>query len=606
MVASPATTTTTTLAPAAPTLSYSLQTAVFVYSDVNSSLSLDITPLTPTVIGAATGFAISPNLTTNTGLSFNATSGIISGKATLTSAATVYTVTVTGAAGSSTTSISIRTGPGFLVNSNLDTSDSSTADNICATAASVCTLRAAIVQVNAMSTAISRLIVVPAQTTTLGSQLDVTNKVEIVGASAATSIVSANGGAYVAFTVLGATSIAIISNLSIENSATGGILVGSSGNLSLKNSIVQNHAGFGGIYAGNPSTATIDSSNFFNNAAGIGGGIQCYVNTVCNITNSTFTGNTASNSGGAIANFGAMTIQSSYIGNNNVLSGGSQGGAIYVHSVASLTSIVNSTIYGNSSWLGGAIGAESLTSIVNSTIANNVTTYYSGASSNLYGGFSLKNSILYNNRNVNGALGSCSGSAGIVTAGNNLSDTSLADCNLNGAGDLVSTNALLSLPADNGGPNFTMALAAGSPAINAGSSSGAPAVDQRGVVRSGLYDSGAFEGVGTSAAMDIIPPATNATALGWTTASPSATLSNTATWTVSNSIDVVNQKFQLYSGAGCTNPVWIQPANIGSATTNTYTFSGTNLTTYSYRILSFDSVGNFNQSACSTDLYISL
>jgi hypothetical protein len=45
--------------------------------------------------------------------------------------------------------------------------------------------------------------------------------------------------------------------------------------------------------------------------------------------------------------------------------------------------------------------------------------------------------------------------------------------------------------ADNGGPTETMALAAGSPAIDVGTS--CPDTDQRGMPRNGPCDAGAFE-----------------------------------------------------------------------------------------------------------------
>jgi hypothetical protein len=65
-------------------------------------------------------------------------------------------------------------------------------------------------------------------------------------------------------------------------------------------------------------------------------------------------------------------------------------------------------------------------------------------------------------------------------------------------GNIVGTSAhpinpLLGTLANNGGPTETMALLAGSPCLNAGTSSGAPAADQRGVARDTPPDIGAFE-----------------------------------------------------------------------------------------------------------------
>jgi hypothetical protein len=47
--------------------------------------------------------------------------------------------------------------------------------------------------------------------------------------------------------------------------------------------------------------------------------------------------------------------------------------------------------------------------------------------------------------------------------------------------------------ANNGGPTQTMALLPGSPCLHAGTSTGAPATDQRGVARDTPPDIGAFE-----------------------------------------------------------------------------------------------------------------
>ena len=57
----------------------------------------------------------------------------------------------------------------------------------------------------------------------------------------------------------------------------------------------------------------------------------------------------------------------------------------------------------------------------------------------------------------------------------------------------VFADALLATLADNGGPTRTMALQTGSPAIDAGTLTGAAATDQRGLPRVGAVDIGAFE-----------------------------------------------------------------------------------------------------------------
>jgi hypothetical protein len=58
-----------------------------------------------------------------------------------------------------------------------------------------------------------------------------------------------------------------------------------------------------------------------------------------------------------------------------------------------------------------------------------------------------------------------------------------SSCRFNQVGDLQNTNPQLGPLADNGGPTQTMSPLIGSPAIDAGTDSGCPATDQRGVAR---------------------------------------------------------------------------------------------------------------------------
>jgi len=66
---------------------------------------------------------------------------------------------------------------------------------------------------------------------------------------------------------------------------------------------------------------------------------------------------------------------------------------------------------------------------------------------------------------------------------------------LNGTGNLTGNQPSLNLAAlaDNGGPTETCALLGGSVAINAGTDTGAPTIDQRGYDRISPYDIGAYE-----------------------------------------------------------------------------------------------------------------
>jgi hypothetical protein len=85
----------------------------------------------------------------------------------------------------------------------------------------------------------------------------------------------------------------------------------------------------------------------------------------------------------------------------------------------------------------------------------------------------------------------CSGP--VTDGGHNLSSD--GTCNFTNVGSLNNTDAKIGTLDSNGGPTLTMALLPGSPAIDAGNTSLAPATDQRGFPRpAGLAaDIGAFE-----------------------------------------------------------------------------------------------------------------
>jgi hypothetical protein len=69
----------------------------------------------------------------------------------------------------------------------------------------------------------------------------------------------------------------------------------------------------------------------------------------------------------------------------------------------------------------------------------------------------------------------------VVSAGYNLEDG--VYCNFTAVGDRAQTNPKLGPLQLNGGSTTTHALLAGSPAIDAGTNVGCPAIDQRGIIR---------------------------------------------------------------------------------------------------------------------------
>jgi beta-glucanase (GH16 family) len=230
--------------------------------------------------------------------------------------------------------------------------------------------------------------------------------------------------------------------------------------------------GGGGIYNGDGATLNlIDSSVVNNTAAWSGGGVYSFFNTDTTIVRSTISGNVSNDVGGAIRSLGNMTI-------------------------------TNSTISGNTAtgWHGGAIfQTDGDITITNSTIANNIgpvwapSTFFIGQ---FGGGFvptlTLVNTIITGNqwyaceKFASGTVGN------VVSGGHNLVQDD--SCNPD-ASDQIIGDALIGPLADNGGPTWTHALLAGSPAIDAADAAVCPATDQRGVARpqGAGCDTGAYE-----------------------------------------------------------------------------------------------------------------
>jgi hypothetical protein len=207
-----------------------------------------------------------------------------------------------------------------------------------------------------------------------------------------------------------------------------------------------------------------------NNADGAGiGSVAGAVNAgEMTVRNSTFQGNTTINAGaggsaGAIVQVGALLVVNSTFTGNRVTGAGDAGGAIL--NFSPLTTIVNSTIAGNvvAQGAGGILSDDDL---------------------------GLANSILAGNL-VATAANDCVGA--LTSRGYTLVGTT-DRCALTGAtGDVTGANPLLGPLGANGGPTPTMALLAGSPAIDAGDPTDAPATDADGKARNGRADAGAYE-----------------------------------------------------------------------------------------------------------------
>ena len=262
---------------------------------------------------------------------------------------------------------------------------------------------------------------------------------------------------------------------------------------------------------------TISGFTIRNGHAGTtGGGIDNENNATLTITNCTINGNSAG-LGGGIFNGGMLTIGSSTFSGNSA----SEGGSTYNSGGGTLT-ITNSTVSGNTAPVaGGGIFNLGAAAITNSTV--------SGNSSGLGGGILNSGTLQMGDTVLNmGAAGSNISNSGTVTSlGYNLSSDDGAGV-LTGPGDQININPLLGLLQNNGGPTFTHALLAGSPAIDGGDPNFTPPpfFDQRGAgfdrVVNGRIDKGSFEVQG--------PPSTptpSPTPTSTPTATPTSTLTPT-------------------------------------------------------------------------------
>ena len=246
------------------------------------------------------------------------------------------------------------------------------------------------------------------------------------------------------------------------------------------------HAFGGGIYFGGGSLRVTDSTLADNSAiggratrgtgqrpgSGFGGGI--YSTGSVSLLNCTLAGNQASSGQGS----------------TDFVTGGGYGGGL--HQSGGLAELVHVTLAGNGAFGstptaprdgGGIWTAPGMTRLANTLLAN------SPVGSNTFGV--------------------------LIDGGGNLSSD--GSCNFTAPGSLNNTDPILGPLADYGGPTPTMALLAGSPAIDVGLPANCVATDQRGVARpfGAACDIGAFESAAPYTILGrltgYVPPAGTAT-----------------------------------------------------------------------------------------------
>lgn len=407
----------------------------------------------------------------------------------------------------------------FVVNTNVDTVDASPGDGSALDGAGNTSLRAAIMEANALAG--TDTIELPAGTYDLAiagtgedaaarGDLDITGNLTIVGADRATTIIDANRIDRVFAVARNATvefrSLTITGGQAINDSTLGGqdrgggMLIDFFSNVAIVDTLfVDNIAprtapglvfGLGGAIT-NKGFLTIQDSRFENNFASNAGG-AIYIGGIPSTTtirNTTFANNTA-NGGGAIFNHERMTIENSaFVGNGSGALNRGNGGAINNNGGGDLK-LINSTVSGNLSNFGGGIINFDRMQIRNSTITNNRAGWGGGIDASR--GVTLENTIVANN---NAATRGPDVRGAVVSLGHNLVGNTTDSLGFGAAGDLLNVDPKLEPLADNGGLTLTHALMPDSPARDAANTASAPAADQRGVARpqGAAADIGAFE-----------------------------------------------------------------------------------------------------------------
>jgi len=257
------------------------------------------------------------------------------------------------------------------------------------------------------------------------------------------------------------------------NSGNG--IVSSNGQTTISNTTISGNSALGnggGVY-GNGGVMLVSGSTLANNhATSIGGGLYAANGLVLTVISSTLSGNSTAEDGGGLGVEGLSTMVgitgSAILSNTSVLFGGgiSDDGELV---------LVNSTVSGNSSNSdGGGISVGTEASLSNVTIANNLADK-TGATSEGGGGIAgaqvfFQNTLIAGNQdNQPGTKAPDCAVASMTSYGYNLIQN-ITGCGLRGigTGNITGLPAHLGPAQNNGGPTFTQALLAGSPAIDTG------------------------------------------------------------------------------------------------------------------------------------------
>ena len=316
----------------------------------------------------------------------------------------------------------------------------------------------------------------------VGTGLSITKNLNIIGASAPSTIIEGESVATV-----GTTFTLFVSNVTITkaNGVIGAITVEAGGALELENMVVTNNKGFCSTGFGS-------------------GGITNFG--VLVVKQSAITNNSTSCDGGGVANFGEATVIQSTISGNSAA--GSNGGGIFSEDATLL--VVNSTIAGNTSaaYGGGIEVVRGAAILDNVTIAYNLANKShlggSGGGIAISSGFNSSVTLVDSSNTIlAGNLVSIQrppyivgndcftdSSSSLVSEGHDLLEFTNSCDFVSYGTDLTGVSAKLGPLQGNGGPTQTILPQAGSPAIDGANPAGCRdplgnilTIDQRGSVR---------------------------------------------------------------------------------------------------------------------------
>jgi subtilisin-like proprotein convertase family protein len=345
-----------------------------------------------------------------------------------------------------------------------------------------------------------------------------------------TVFLSTNSAAANTITLGSASTMTIPPNTTITGPTTGS-------GATLSTLVTVSGANTYGVFQVNSGVVAISGLNIANgsniNRAGAGGGINIAVGSTVNVSNSTFTGNSAlASAGGAINNAGALTVSHCIFDGNSGSSGGAifdsgtltvsnstftdnnvgvYGGAIFDH--IDVLTVDNSTFTGNSAEYGGAIFRDGnepggALTVNNSTFYGNSASFGGGIyTSSMW--LNVSNSTFTGNSasDFGGGIASVAENSGsiansIVSGNSSSNGADTYGGYIDNGGNVVGSSTInLASLGNYGGPTQTMLPLPGSSAICAGTSTNAAGLttDQRGLplpdpnCPSGSVDAGAVQ-----------------------------------------------------------------------------------------------------------------